>query len=64
MNAERGIRFNKDGNHDIVAFSDASEKALLCNGKAMAGYAIMWMDGPLITSSYRLKHVWLSSEQN
>jgi hypothetical protein len=64
VNAERGIRFNKDGNHDIVAFSDASEKALLCNGKAMAGYAIMWMDGPLITSSYRLKHVGLSSEQN
>ena len=64
VNAERGIRFNKDGNHDIVAFSDASEKALLCNGKAMAGYVIMWMDGPLITSSYRLKHVGLSSEQN
>ena len=30
----------------------------------MAGYAIMWMDGPLITSSYRLKHVGLSSEHN
>lgn len=57
VNANRGIRFNSEGNHDIVAFTDASEKALLCSGLAMAGYAFMWMDGPLITSSYRLKHV-------
>ena len=64
VNANRGIRFNSEGNHDIVAFTDASEKALLCSGLAMAGYAFMWMDGPLITSSYRLKHVGMSSEQN
>ena len=64
VNVNRGIRFNKNGNRDIISFTDASEKALLLKGLAMAGYAIMWMDGPLITSSYRLKHVGLSSEHN
>jgi len=64
VNVNRGIRFNCNGNRDIIAFTDASEKALLLKGLAMAGYVIMWMDGPLITSSYRLKNVGLSSEQN
>ena len=30
----------------------------------MAGYAIMWMDGPLVTYCSRLKHVGLSIEHN
>jgi len=31
VNINRGIRWNKDGNREIVAFSDASDKALLSN---------------------------------
>ena len=64
VNVNRGIRWNKNGNQNIVAFSDASDKALLSNGKRMAGYAIMWMDGPLVTYCSRLKHVGLSIEHN
>ncbi len=64
VNINRGIRWNKNGNQNIVAFSDASDKALLSNGKRMAGYAIMWMDGPLVTYCSRLKHVGLSIEHN
>ena len=64
VNVNRGIRWNKNGNQNIVAFSDASDKALLSHGKRMAGYAIMWMDGPLVTYCSRLKHVGLSIEHN
>jgi hypothetical protein len=64
VNQKRGIRFNKDGNHHPVTFADASDKALLSNGQRQAGFAIMWMDGPLITSSHRLKHVGLCISHN
>ena len=57
VNVNRGIGCNKNGNQNIVAFSDASDKALLSNGTRMAGYAIMWMDEPLVTYCSRLKHV-------
>ena len=64
VNEKRGIRFNKDGNRQPMAFADASDKALLSDGKRQAGHAIMWMDGPIITCSHRLKHVGLCISHN
>ena len=64
VNQKRGIRFNKNGNIQPMVFADASDKALLSNGKRQAGHAIMWMDGPLITCSHRLLHVGLCISHN
>ena len=64
INADRGIRFNNKGNFNPVVFADASDKKLTSTGQTQAGFVIMWMDGPLITSSFRLKHVGLSIEHN
>ena len=62
VNKERGVRFNSKGNVYPMIFADASDKALYSCGKRQAGYAIMWMDGPLATHSHRQIHVGGSIE--
>ena len=62
VNKDRGVRFNNKGNTSPVIFADASDKALYSCGKRQAGYAIMWMDGPLATHSHRQIHVGGSIE--
>jgi hypothetical protein len=64
VNINRGIRWNKNGNCEIIGLFIASDKALLSNGKRMHGAVIMWMDGPLYSHSSRLDHVGLSIQHN
>ena len=64
QNINRGIRWNKNGNHEIIGLFDASNKALIENGTCMHGVALMWMDGPLWTHSSRLTHVGQSIQHN
>jgi len=64
LNINRGIRWNKNGNREIIGLFDASNKALLSNGTCMHGVALMWMDGPLWTHSSRLIHVGQSIQHN
>ena len=60
----RGIRFSLDGNHLPIALSDASNKPDPADGLAQAGFAVMWLGGPVAFQSKKLKHVGLSSEHN
>ena len=64
VNINRGIRWNENGNTEIIGLFDASDKALLSNGKRMHGVVAMWMDGPLYSHSSRLEHVGLSIQHN
>jgi hypothetical protein len=65
QNADRGVRWHRDGNQDPIGFVDASNKTLVLSlGTMQAGLALMWLNGPLCTQSMRLHHMGLSSEHN
>lgn len=60
----RGIRFSLDGNRIPVGMTDASNKPVMSTGLCQAGFALMWLNGPMASDSRRLNHVGLSSEHN
>ena len=64
QNQDRGIRFSADGNELPFGMADASNKPIMSTGLCQGGFCIMWMHGPISSSSLRLHHVGLSSEHN
>ena len=60
----RGIRFSIEGNRLPIALSDASNKPDPQDELCQAGFAVMWLGGPMATQSKKLKHIGLSSEHN
>ena len=59
-----GIKFSSDGNLTPVGFVDASNKPDAADGKCQYGFNLMWMGGPIMEISKKLRHIGLSSEHN
>ena len=64
QHSAKGVKFSADGNRIPVCTSDASNKPDVFDGKCYAGFTFHWMNGPLATKSFKLKHKGLSSEHN
>ena len=64
QNRTEGIKFSKEGNHDLIGMVDASNKPDPADGKCQYGFVITWMGGPIAEVSKKLRHVGLSSEHN
>ena len=60
----RGIKFTADVNPTPVYLVDASNKPDPADGKCQFGYVCMWMGGPLLEHSKKLRHIGLSSQHN
>jgi len=61
---ERGIRFRSDGNWDLLALYDASNKGDHGDSKCCAGYVITLAGGPVCWESKKLGHAGTSSSHN
>ena len=59
-----GVKFSFDGNRIPVGFVDASNKPDAADGKCQYGFNLMWMGGPIMEISKKLRHIGLSSEHN
>jgi hypothetical protein len=57
-----GIKFSRNGNKMPMCLVDASAKADIADMKAQYGYVCMWMGGPIIVNSKKLRHIGMSSE--
>jgi hypothetical protein len=59
-----GIKFTAKGNAIPVCMVDASNKPDPFDGLCQAGFCVLMGGGPVISKSFKLKHVGLSSEHN
>ena len=62
--AHRGIKFSARGNMIPFGMFDASNKAHIDDSLAHAGYLNLWMGGPVMAWSKKLRHIGHSSEHN
>ena len=61
---DKGIKFTSDGNIEPIVFSDAAFNPDQDDGLSQYGYCLMWMGGPIASSSKKLAHVGLSAFHN
>lgn len=61
---DRGIRFNSEGNLDLLTLYDASNKGDHGDSKVSAGYVVMFAGGPISWSSKKAQHSGTSSSHN
>ena len=61
---DRGIRFNSEGNLDLLTLYDASNKGDYGDSKVSAGYVVMFAGGPISWSSKKAQHSGTSSSHN
>jgi site-specific DNA-cytosine methylase len=59
---DTGVIFSRNGNKSPMCLVDASAKPDKADMKAQYGYVCMWMGGPIIVNSKKLKHIGMSSE--
>ena len=60
----RGIKFTAGINNIPMYLVDASNKPDPADGKCQYGYVCMWLGGPLLEHSKKLRHIGLSSQHN
>jgi hypothetical protein len=59
-----GMKFSANGNSIPFAMTDASNKPDPFDGICYGGFTVHMAGGPIISKSFKLKHVGLSSEHN
>jgi hypothetical protein len=64
QHCSEGIKFSAKGNSIPVCMVDASNKPDPFDGICQAGFCVLLGGGPVISKSFKLKHVGLSSEHN
>jgi hypothetical protein len=64
QHCSEGIKFTAKGNAIQVCMADASNKPTPFDGLCHAGFCVLMEGGPVISKSFKLKHVGLSSEHN
>ena len=59
----RGIRYNSNGNHQLIGHYDSSLKPDPADSKCQYGFVFYWQNGPICWSSRKHNHVSLSTTQ-